>query len=156
MKGFRITNRQSVKENIDRILLEQADYILGMCRTGPEDVHQSVHEIRKSIKRIRAVLRLIRDEIGYSTYYRENVAYRDINRSLSDLRTFNVLILILEKIREKLSPGLNEKPVDRLIGSIRDQREELLAGVYSDEKTYLNIAGKVQEAKARIPDLPPN
>ncbi|MCK4751050.1 MAG: CHAD domain-containing protein, partial [Bacteroidales bacterium] len=80
MNGFSISKRETVKENIDRILLEQVDYILGHCEGEQEDMHKSIHEIRKSIKRIRAVLRLIREEIGYSTYYRENVFYRDISR----------------------------------------------------------------------------
>ena len=96
MKGFRISKRENVRDNINRILSEQIDYILEQSEKGEDEIHKSIHEIRKSIKRIRAVLRLIREEIGYSTYHRENVFYRDINRETSDLRTYNVLTLTLE------------------------------------------------------------
>jgi CHAD domain-containing protein len=154
MKGFRITNRQTVKENINRILFEQVDHIIDLCESGQQDVHLSVHEIRKSIKRIRAVLRLIREEIGYSTYYRENAAYRDINRSISDLRTYDVLILTLENVQAELSRKLPDGPVEPLIRSIRDQRDEMLAEVFSGDETFRELAERVREAKTRIPDLP--
>ena len=47
-----------------------------------EDVHKAIHETRRTIKRIRAILRLIRDETGYNIYYRENRFYRNISRKM--------------------------------------------------------------------------
>ena len=129
MKGFRISKRENIKENINRILYEQIDYILDHCKSKPEDMHVSIHEIRKSIKRIRAVLRLIRDEIGYSSYNRENVFYRDINRGTSELRTLNVLAFTLNGLSSDLSGKIPAKEMEPLIGSIRAKRERLLSRI---------------------------
>jgi CHAD domain-containing protein len=117
-------------------------------------MEQAIHEIRKSIKRIRAVLRMIRDEIGYSTYNRENVFYRDINRSISDLRTYDVLIGTLENLRSGLSGSLPDAPVESMIRSIRDQREQMASEIFSSNAALTEIAGRIGEAKSRIPGLP--
>lgn len=154
MKGFSISKRENVKESVSRILLGQIDYILKHCESEQKDIHISIHEIRKSIKRIRAVLRLIREEIGYSTYYRENVFYREINRSISDLRTYNVLLLTLESLQSDLSgkiPSESLKPVTDLV---REQRERKLSEILSDDKILKDLSVSFTGAKARIPDLP--
>ena len=154
MKGFSISKRENVKENINRILSEQIDYILQHCEGGETDIHISIHEIRKSIKRIRAVLRLIREEIGYSTYYRENVFYRDISRETSGLRTHNVLALTLENMKGDLSGTFPAEALDSLIASIRSEREKMLAGITDDGKTLKRLAGSFTEARERVYELP--
>jgi len=154
MKGFRISKRESVKENINRILLEQIDYILKHCKNEPEDMHISIHEIRKSIKRIRAILRLIREEIGYSSYYRENVFYRDIGRSISDLRTYNVLVLMLEDLKNNLDGSITTEALEPLIESVGMQREKLLFGILSDKRILYDLSVKFAEARSRIAELP--
>ncbi len=152
MKGFSISKRENVKENINRILLGQVDYILGHCSSDRENVHVSIHEIRKSIKRIRAVLRLIREEIGYSTYYRENVFYRDINRRISDLRTSSVLVLTLESFKSELRLRRNE--LDPLIDSLLEQRENILSGLLSAGNGLRDLSELFSEGRERIPELP--
>jgi len=154
MKNFRISKRETVRDNIMRILLEQVDYILELCENEQEDMHRSIHEIRKSIKRIRAVLRLIREEIGYSSYYRENVFYRDINRTTSDLRTYYVLAQTLEKFSSDLSKKIPAENMEPLIRSMSDKKEKLLSGIISSKGLLKNLSSEFRKARTRIPDLP--
>ncbi len=73
-----------------------------------EDFHVAIHEIRRSTKRMRSILRLFRDEIGYSNYYRENRAFRDLSRLLSPVRDFYVRHQLVETIENRvpdLIPG---------------------------------------------------
>ncbi|MFC2116674.1 CHAD domain-containing protein [Bacteroidota bacterium] len=153
-KGFSISRRETVKENINRILLEQIDYILKHCDTEQKDVHKSIHEIRKSIKRIRAVLRLIREEIGYSSYYRENVFYRDMNRSISDLRSYNVLLLTLKMLQSDLSNTIPAETFKPMIESILEQRDKIQSRLFSADRIFHDISMNLLEAKKRIPMLP--
>jgi CHAD domain-containing protein len=154
MKGFSISKRENVKESISRILLGQIDYILKQCESEQQDVHISIHEIRKSIKRIRAVLRLIREEIGYSSYYRENVFYREINRSISDLRTHNVLLHTLESLQSDLSGKIPAEILKPVTDMVREQRQLKLSEVLSDDKLLRGLSVLFTGAKARIPNLP--
>jgi len=154
MKGFRISERETVKETIHRILHEQVDSILENCDNKQDDLHKSIHEIRKSIKRIRAVLRLMREEIGYSSYYRENVFYRDINRSTSDLRSYNVLIHTLETLQAGLSDTLEPEKINPLIEEIKTQRDGMLEQILSSDRVLKDLSSRFKEGRLRIPNLP--
>ena len=154
MKGFRISERETIKETINRILYEELDKILENCRNQQDDLHISIHEIRKSIKRIRAVLRLVREEIGYSSYYRENVFYRDINRSTSDLRTFNVLILSLEGLQGDLGDRLPPERFAPLAEQMREQRDKMLSGMLSSDRILKDLSVQFIIGRSRIPNLP--
>jgi CHAD domain len=63
-----------------------------------EDFGTAVHETRKSLKRLRATVRLARDELGEETYRRENVAFRDAGRRLGGARDSQVLLETLDAL----------------------------------------------------------
>ncbi|NIS31707.1 MAG: CHAD domain-containing protein, partial [Actinobacteria bacterium] len=50
-----------------------------------------IHDARKKLKRLRALLRLVRDDIGDSAYHNENVVLRDTARTLAGMRDAGVL-----------------------------------------------------------------
>ena len=149
-----VLHTETVAENVNRILKGQINNIIGHCTGEQEDKHKSVHEIRKSIKRIRAVLRLIRDEIGYSTYYRENIFYRDLGRRLSEVRNFNVLIDSTGLLRTDLSNTIPGSEFDPLIASLEEQRNKLLDRLVIQEEIMKAIPKKLDTAKSRIRDFP--
>ena len=154
MKGFSISNTESISINIHRILLEQFHYIIMQSEKDQEEIHESIHETRKSMKRIRAVLRMIRDEIGYSSYYRENTFYRDLSRNLSEIRNFEVLSGSIQNLQKDLS---NTIPADvfALLEGELDRQWNLVAGGPAVLTQLLKeIAGKIEIARDRIYDFP--
>src|SRR5687767_12860166 len=54
--------------------------------SSPEKLDHAVHETRKSIKRLRALLRLYRGALGHALYVREDARLRDIARALGGAR----------------------------------------------------------------------
>ena len=154
MKGFCITNSESIAENIHRILSEQLDDIEIQSDMEGEQIHRAIHEIRKSMKRIRAVLRMIRDETGYSTYYRENIFYRDLSRKLSDIRNFEVLSGSIAALKQDLSTTIPSDVFDALLTEINHQQEEGTGG-QARLIQLLKITGReVKTGRERINDLP--
>lgn len=154
MNGFSISNTESISINIHRILLEQFHYILMQSEKGQEEVHKSIHETRKSMKRIRAVLRMIRDEIGYSSYYRENTFYRDLSRELSEIRNFEVLSNSIQNLRQDLSNTISPDVFALLEEELGRQRKMVMGGEAGLSKLLKEIAGKVESARDRIYDFP--
>jgi len=154
MEGFCISNTESVSKNIHRILLEQIQYILLQSEKGQEEVHKSIHETRKSMKRIRAVLRMIRDEIGYSSYYRENTFYRDLSRKLSEIRNFEVLSESIKKLQADLSNTIPPEVFALLEEELDKQRNMVLRDEARLPQWLKEIAGKVEMARERIYDFP--
>jgi CHAD domain-containing protein len=66
-----------------------------------EDLGTAVHETRKSLKRLRATVRLARDELGEDAYRRENVAFRDAGRRLGGARDSQVLLEALDALCDR-------------------------------------------------------
>jgi hypothetical protein len=67
---------------------------------GEAPLHDgAVHKARKALKRARAMLRLMRGEIGDRGYRRANLRLRDAARPLSRLRDAVVLLDVIAKLR---------------------------------------------------------
>ena len=152
MPGFKLTPKETIAENFQRILAGELDNIVSHCDSDPEKIHKSIHEIRKCIKRTRAILRLVRDEIGYSTYYRENAFYRDIGRSLSQIRSYNILIETSRTLQSDLSSTITENEIEPLINSIQIKRDKYLEILFLQGNFLGDISKLAGEAKKRIVD----
>ena len=145
---FELDLSQNVKQNVLRMIHEQYDQIIFFCNAQNVDPDKSVHEIRKSFKRLRAILRLIRDAIGYSTYYRENSFCRDESKLLSDLRDLKVfhedLTILAEKYASSANNQLIEQLQETIIAKKKQRYEEVIHG-----ELFQKIADDVEAARGR-------
>ncbi|MBN2613351.1 MAG: CHAD domain-containing protein [Bacteroidales bacterium] len=98
-----------------------------------ENPDGSIHSIRKSIKKIRALLLLIKDEIGYSSYIREKNFYRNISNQLSELRNYEVYLSLSLNLEKMFIQELDYSCMTHLIYQIRKDKERSL--------DYLKIPG---------------
>lgn len=67
-----------------------------------DDAVRSVHETRKALKRIRALLALCRPALGDKTYRKENARFRDIARLLATSRDQAVLRSSIAMLHQRL------------------------------------------------------
>src|SRR5262245_38259437 len=101
--SYRLKSGEELAPGFKRIAREQMDDALAHLtghRPG-EDLDEAVHESRKCFKKVRGLLRLLRQEIGETVYQRENVCFRDAGRLLADMRDSAVMIHTLDKVLEK-------------------------------------------------------
>ncbi len=106
-----------VEENFKQVIIRCISFMKHQI-TGSDDIHTSIHESRKSCKRIRAVLKMIRDEMGYSNYYRENSFYRHLAGRMSGSRDDYVLLQCIENLARKRPEAFNEdalRPIKKLL-----------------------------------------
>jgi CHAD domain-containing protein len=103
-----LKSKSRVGRGIRRIARKEMCAIAEHLREGrrSDDGGRSLHEARKHLKKIRALLRLVRAELGGRTYRKENRSFRDIARVLSPRRDAEVLVKTLEKLRRHPTPGL--------------------------------------------------
>jgi CHAD domain-containing protein len=94
-RRFRLREGEPVSDGLIRIALGQLDEAIEQLERGSEE---AIHEARKSFKRLRAVVRLARDQLGDVTYGRENRAFRDLGRRLSGARDSRVLLETLDAV----------------------------------------------------------
>jgi CHAD domain-containing protein len=58
----------------------------------------SVHQVRIGVKKMRALLRLIRRQLGERLYHKQNDAWRSVGNSLAPLRNMQVQLKTLDKV----------------------------------------------------------
>ena len=103
-KGKMVTGQTVVPvacDNLTREFLgdfgEQIDQAVALL-SDPKDPHRSVHESRKCLKRVRALLRLARPALQPETFRSENRRFRDIARALSAARDSQAMLESLAKL----------------------------------------------------------
>ena len=137
---FALQQGEALESGIRRIVRGQIDLAIDQLGAGVgEDPGEAVHACRKSFKRVRATLRLVRDELGDETYRRENAAFRGLAQELSSARDSQVLVETLD--------GLRDRHVDELhSGAFGHPR----AGLVADHKAAERRMREDTEATARV------
>jgi CHAD domain-containing protein len=121
LRRFRLGDGEPVPDGVGRIAHGQLEMSIERLEGHTdEDLGTAVHETRKSLKRLRATVRLARDEIGDEAYRRENVAFRDAGRRLGGARDSQVLLETLDALtdryREEAPPARYERFKRTLVG----------------------------------------
>lgn len=97
---FEIRAQHPLPEEIVRIWEEQLMLAIKDL-SRQRQIHQGIHQARKSLKRARAIVRLVRDPLGQANYREANVCYRDAARKVSALRDLAAMMETLEKISQR-------------------------------------------------------
>ncbi len=99
--AFRLKKNESASAGIRRVAREEIDEAIELLENRKADPSETVHELRKQVKRIRAVVRLVRDELGEEVFRRENRALRELGRRLSAARDAKVRVSALDLLRKR-------------------------------------------------------
>jgi CHAD domain-containing protein len=81
---------EAAQTGLRRIADEQVSKALARMKSD-RGGEETVHECRKALKRLKSLFKLVRRGLGKSLYRREYSAVRDIGRSLSSVRDFEVM-----------------------------------------------------------------
>lgn len=100
--AYRLKLNEPIDDAFRRIAAEQIDTAIHELADGKDRV-AAVHETRKVLKRIRALLKLVRSGLPREVYKHENVRFRDIARSLAGTRDRDVLRATAARLAEGAS-----------------------------------------------------
>ncbi len=118
-----------------RMALGQLDLAieqLGGANGGAPD-EKAVHETRKALKRLRALVRVLREELGEQAFARENAALRDAGRRLAGARDAEVLVSSLDVLLERHPRRLGRRRgVARLRKALLAERDAAAARSLGD------------------------
>ena len=135
---------------IKRIALEQTEQAL----TPEEDIHETIHDVRKRCKKLRALLRLVSDDLGKNFYKEQNVFYRDNARKLSDLRDIHVNIRTIEDMKNKHQETLPCDSLDQILERLRDEEHKLVKKKIVEEAILNEVVDALEKSKKEIFDWP--
>jgi hypothetical protein len=138
--------RQRVRcRSVERVALEQLDKALEHTKAKTK-LDEAVHDVRV-FKKLRGLIRLVRDELGDKQYKRENVFYRDLNRRLSKVRDTAALTEVLTRLEERFAEELTENA----FGSVRRSFTRATRKRQAEKKRALvQVRKKLIAARKRV------
>jgi CHAD domain-containing protein len=147
-EGFELSDAERLSDGLRRLSLEEVDRAIGGL-LGGSDVDVAIHEARKSMKRLRAVLRLIRDELGEDRYRQENDLLRNTARLIAPVRDSAVRLETVSTIRSRFSPHLKRSAFERLEHNLRIRHLDARTRVGEDPETLRRVVYALRSARAR-------
>jgi CHAD domain-containing protein len=109
---YRFKLQEPIGQAVRRVGLEQIEIATAKL-TGKHDVSTAIHDARRCLKRLRALLRLIEPGLAEALYRREAARLAGIGRLLSGARDLDVMRQTLSKLESRFH-ALPAGATDRL------------------------------------------
>ena len=130
--------------------MTEIDGALAHLTDASPDRDEAIHEVRKRIKKIRAILRLVRDELGQELYRQENICYRDAGRRLADLRESAVLVETLDKLADYAVDELAAGALGKVRTALAQAHQSFSRRVFDEEKVVAATATTLRAGRRRL------
>jgi CHAD domain-containing protein len=143
--------REPLPDGLKRVLREQIDSALRLCRHPAKERGVTVHEVRKHLKRLRAAMRLAVAEVGKNQHTREDRCVREIGRLVSDLRDAQVRLQTLIQFPDETAKGSGEDHFARIEELLSLERESFSAAFDGWQKQAIPMLEGVEERLSKWP-----
>jgi CHAD domain-containing protein len=144
-RKYRLHEDEGAASGVRRVARGQIDLAIDALE-GDGDRDEAVHETRKALKRLRALVRLARDELGEEAYRRENRAFRDAGRRLSGVRDAAVMVETLDAIAGGAFGGL--------CAALTDEARVARERVEADSGRIDAVLADLRHARGRVVTWP--
>ena len=147
---YRLKQSESVPEGVRRMAAEQLDKALEhlACQDGKRDKH--IHEARKATKRLRALVRLVRRDLGDEVFALENQCYRDAGQRLSGLRDATVLVETLDRLVKSLGKDVPKSRFARVRTWLVERRDQAYGQATSSDRAVQEVVADLVQARERL------
>src|SRR5438105_6944954 len=98
--SYQLRRNQTLGANLRRICRKQIEGALEIARGEKEPDDTPVHQTRKHLKKARAALQVVSDEIGRPGFKKQDHSFRDIARLISDVRDAEVRLQTVRQLQE--------------------------------------------------------
>jgi CHAD domain-containing protein len=113
-RSFGLAREEELAAGLTRVAAGRGEAALERLHArsaGEAETAAAVHGARKDLKKLRTVLRLLRDALGKKRYRRASAHFRDAARDLADARDAEVKLRTLEALSEQ-AEGLPGEAVE--------------------------------------------
>jgi CHAD domain-containing protein len=154
--GYNFNQEQSIARNINRILSEQVKAAIDSLENPGESKGETIHGVRKRIKKIRALFRLVRSELKAEVFKRENSQYRTIGHTLSPLRDATVMINTVEKLQQTHPANISPNVFSTIRKALAQKQDQVSSEFFEDNNKMGEVVAAFRKAPLRVPDLSKN
>ncbi|HZL47464.1 MAG TPA: CHAD domain-containing protein [Solirubrobacteraceae bacterium] len=142
-------------EGLRRMALGQLDLAIEQLAgeekgNGAMPDARAIHETRKALKRLRALLRLLREELGEQRFAREYGILRDAARRLAGARDAEVMVGTLDALLERHPRALGRRrTLIELRKRLVAERAAAARRTLGDETTRAEVLGELRGLRGR-------
>lgn len=150
---YRFKAGESVPESIRRIVAEEMESAAGQLDgTEAKSREEGIHEARKSVKKTRAILRLVASELG-SVRRTENTRLRNAGRKLSELRDAGAIVGTFDDLRAAYPNERGLESLDSIRAGLVARRDQAMDQAGTDARLKL-MAKSFRSASKRVKSWP--
>jgi len=152
--SIQLNYNEDFSKGLKRLMIEECNTALKYLEEAndSEKRHKAVHEARKAFKKIRACLRLVRDQVDY--YDEQNAWFRDRGREISDIRDATAHLEVMAMLEEQYDDQLYKNSFDKLQKKLENYREQLAEKVFNQDEQLKSIRDALKEKVETIPGWP--
>jgi CHAD domain-containing protein len=152
-----------IARNVRRQIEKALDYVAvkkpGAKRPGAKSKsnqsgapqNEAVPEVRKCFKKVRAALRLVREELGDDLYREENWCFRDAARPLTEIRDAEVLVDTADKLTQQFPKAIDAQSSAKIHEALLANRQEVTRRVLDEARAFATVEDAATRALARLP-----
>jgi hypothetical protein len=149
--AYRLKPGKQARKELSRIVAKELDRVAAALRRVPPP-DEAVHDARKRVKKIRAVLRLLRSSLG-SDYRRHNERLRTVSHQLSAIRDADALIEMMSKVRRHYPAIVTAAVFAAVRQGLGSRKRGAAARSHSDRRWPLLLREVKRSAKALPPRI---
>jgi len=152
-REFALLASETLAVGLRRIAVGQLDLAIEVLTVDGERMlsEGAVHEARKALKRLRALLRLLEDELAEQVFSRENAVLREAGRRLSAARDAEVMVATLaELLRRHPSKLAHRRGALLLQAQLRAERDQIAQQTLGDESTVADVLDELRAVRRRV------
>lgn len=154
--SYRIDPRLPLSSEVRRIATEEIEGALKQLGTARKNPDKALHESRKRLKSLRALLRLVRS--GDETFYRtENARYRKAAANLAQPREAGALIETVDRLLQEFPDETANGAIDPARAVLVERRDNVLGQDLAGAAEFAETAcrsGLRRIEKLALPDEP--
>ena len=148
-----LKKNESPEGGVRRLLLDLIDDARAELREF-DTPEENVHEARKDFKKARALLRMVRKDLGEDSFKPANIAFRDAGRELSLLRDSWVLHATVLGLADRYGNLLAEGVFDTILNRLNLRYERLLKEFCDSRRVRERLLATLDEWEEPIRSLP--
>jgi len=152
-RQFALLPGEPLTEGLRRMALSQLDLAIDLLAGtgGTMAAATSVHETRKALKRLRALIGLLRAELGERQFAREDALLREAGLRLAGARDAEVLVATLEELARANHRKLaHRRGVAKLRRQLAEERDRATERTRDDAWARAQVVGELRALRLRV------
>ena len=154
--AFQLKATESVSDGIKRNVRHQVEKALdhlsakGKAHRTRASENEGVRAVRKCFKRVRAALRLVREDLGDDVYREENWCFRDAARPLTDVRDAEVFVEIVDELAQQFEEATEPGAFAKIREALLANQQEVTRRVLDEHRAFAAVKEIAVRALARV------